>query len=153
MDPDSEGIYLTVMTSQGPQVKFIDKTVWEKPPPALPSIDRMFVDRYEDLLQASPPSPTPLTFEVSDYKASKYLWPQYWIPFIWSSPEGGVEVQVLTSGFDPLKKHTYSAMVAWNTYLESADWSLNYLNSVTPLPTQLSASQSHSYLVTKENLI
>jgi len=153
MDPDSEGFYITVMTSQGPQVKFVDKNTWEKTPPTLPRIERLFADRYEDLLQPSSPSQSPPIFESTDYKPSKYLLPQFWIPFIWNSPEGGLEVQVMTSGFDPLKKHTYSAMAAWNTYLNSADWSLNYLNSITSLPTQLTASQLHSYLVTKENLI
>ncbi len=153
MDPSTESLYLTTMTSKGPRVKYVEKNVWEATPPTLPAIERMFSDRHEELIQPLPSSEEQPPFKISDYQPGKYLWPQFWIPFIWSSPEGGVEMQVLTSGFDPLKKHSYEAMASWNTYLNEADWSINYLNSVTSLPIQLTASQSHSYLVTKDNLV
>lgn len=107
-------------------------------------------------------SPTPATspetssspkYEVSDYSPWGYLWPRYWIPFVWTSPEGGVLIQAVTSGADPLKKHNYDLMVGWNTYLEAVDWSASYVNNTTNTPIQATAAQTHSYLVTRENLI
>jgi hypothetical protein len=153
MDPETENLYATVMTATGPLVKRIEKVAWEKTPANLPHIDRLFADRNEELLQPAASDEKPKPFTVSDYSPGQYLWPHYWLPFLWTSPEGGVEIQVMTSGFDPLKKHAYSAMAAWNTYLSAADWSLDYLNNVTNLPVQLSASELHSYLVTRDNLV
>jgi hypothetical protein len=153
MDPDTENIYATTMTSVGPIVKRIEKADWEKTPASLPKIDRLLGDRYEDLIQPAPETEPPAKFETSDYEPGHYLMPRYWIPFLWSSPEGGVEIQVLTSGFDPLKKHMYDVMAAWNTYLNAADWAVGYLNNVTSLPVQFAASELHSYLVTRDNLV
>lgn len=95
--------------------------------------------------------PSTSSYPITDYEAGPYLWPRYWIPFIWTSPEGGIVFQALTSGFDPLQKHAYSAMVGWDTYARSADWSFSYLNNVTSLPIQFVGAQSHSYLVTPDN--
>ncbi|RYZ91149.1 MAG: hypothetical protein EOP06_07130, partial [Proteobacteria bacterium] len=157
MDPETQNIYATVMTAAGPLVRRIDKATWEKTPPALPKIQRMFADRYDELLKpnaedaASNADPT--KFTTTDYSPGQYLWPRYWIPFLWSSPEGGLEVQVSTSGFDPLQKHAYALSAGYNTYLGTADWSAAYQNNVTSLPVQLSAAQLHSYLVTRDNLV
>lgn len=154
LDPINEHIYTTYMTSSGPAVVRIAKENWEKTPAQLPRIQGLFVDRYKEPLKPDPASlPAEQTYASVDYSAGPYLWPRYWIPFAWTSPEGGVVFQVQTSGFDPLKKHSYDAMVGWNTYLNAADWAFGYLNNVTNLPVQISGAQSHSYLVNRDDLI
>ncbi|WP_413288870.1 hypothetical protein [Bdellovibrio sp. HCB337] len=101
---------------------------------------------------APSPSPTP-QYEITDYSPWGYLWPRYWMPFIWTSSEGGLSIQAMTSGADPLKKHNYDLMIGWNTFLEAVDWSANYVNNVTNTPIQATAAQTHSYLVTRDNLV
>lgn len=156
LDPETENLYVTYMSSAGPRVGRIAKESWEKTPQDLPRIEGLFADRYQKPLENPPPAAAaselpPL--ESKDYQPWGYLWPQYWIPFVWTSPEGGVVFQAQTSGFDPLKKHNYDLALSWNTYLKSFDWSADYLNNTTNLPLQLSAAQTHSYLVTRENLV
>jgi hypothetical protein len=151
LDPVTDNIYTTVMTSTGTQVVRIEKPDWENTPHTLPKVTPMFADHFAKPLTQSADYKPLTSFEVSDYHASDYLLPRYWIPYLWTSPEGGLVVQAITSGFDPLQKHSYSAMVDWDTYARSSDWSLGYLNNVTSLPVQLLGSQTHSYLVTPEN--
>ncbi|MGZ3748362.1 MAG: TolB family protein, partial [Pseudobdellovibrionaceae bacterium] len=158
LDPESESIYATYMSSTGPAVVMISKDEWQKTPSDLPHIQGLFADRFKDLLTPAPGTPavteTPgKKFEVMDYSPGEYLWPQYWIPYFWTSPEGGLVFQVQTSGFDPLKKHNYDLSVDWNTYLEAFDWSASYLNNVTSLPVEILGAQTHSYLVTRDNLL
>jgi hypothetical protein len=150
LDPVTEELYTTVMTADGTRVQRIEKEAWQKTPAELPKIGPLFEDRYATPLVPAVAA-SPETFKMSDYEASDYLWPHYWIPYLWTSPEGGLVLQAITSGFDPLQKHSYSAMIGWDTYARSADWSFGYLNNITALPVQLSAAQIHSYLVTPQN--
>jgi hypothetical protein len=156
LDPESEDLYVTYMSATGPSVVLIAKDIWQKTPQELPRINGLFADRYKNLLTPAPPlaETSPATkFETTDYSPWGYMWPRYWIPYLWTSPEGGLVIQAQTSGFDPLKKHSYNFLIDWNTYLQAFDWSASYLNNVTNLPVQVVAAQTHSYLVTRENLI
>ncbi len=154
LDPESENLYVTYMSAVGPTVVMIAKDDWQKTPQDLPHIDGLFADRYKTLLTAESQNAisTP-KFEVTDYSPWSYLWPRYWIPYLWTSPEGGLIIQAQTSGFDPLKKHSYDFLIDWNTYLGTFDWSTSYLNNVTNLPVQVTGAQTHSYIVTRDNLI
>lgn len=162
LDPETDNLYTTYMTANGPAVVMIAADNWKKTPADLPKIDGLFAKRYKTpLIQPPPPaasatpSPTeePAKYEVSDYSPWGYLWPRYWIPYLWTSPEGGVVVQAQTSGFDPLHRHAYDVVVDWNTYLQAFDWSLSYLNNTTNTPVQVTSAQTHSYLVEKDNLV
>ncbi|HEY8271567.1 MAG TPA: hypothetical protein VIG33_11820 [Pseudobdellovibrionaceae bacterium] len=154
LDPETENIYATYMSATGPTVVMISKDIWQKTPQELPRIHGLFADRFKTFLAPTPGSEAPATnFEVTDYSPWGYMWPHYWIPYLWTSPEGGLVIQAQTSGFDPLKKHSYSLLIDWNTYLQALDWSADYLNNVTNLPLQVLGAQTHSYLVTRDNLI
>jgi len=152
-DPESENLYVTYMSSKGPTVVMVSADSWKKTPEELPKIDRLFAKRFKEPLKPAPETVDPEKFTVSDYSPWGYLWPRYWIPYLWTSPEGGVVIQAQTSGFDPLRKHGYDIIVDWNTYLKAFDWSFSYLNNTTNLPVQVTAAQSHSYLVTRDNLV
>lgn len=157
LDPESDNLYVTYISSAGPTVVMIAADDWKKTPAELPKIDGLFAKRYKNTLAAAPtPAPaeeSPAKYEVSDYSPWGYLWPRYWIPYLWTSPEGGVVIQAQTSGFDPLHRHSYDVLIDWNTYLKAFDWSLNYLNNTTNLPIQLTGAQTHSYLVERTNLV
>lgn len=164
LDPESDNLYTTYMTANGPSVVMIAADNWKKTPAELPKIEGLFAKRYKTplLAAATPtaapagsPAPTeePPKYEVSDYSPYGYLWPRYWIPYLWTSPEGGVIVQAQTSGFDPLHRHAYDVLVDWNTYLQAFDWSFSYLNNTSNTPVQIVSAQTHSYLVEKSNLI
>jgi hypothetical protein len=157
LDPVSENLYVTYMSAMGPTVVMITKENWQKTPETLPQINGLFAARYKNpLTSISPTTPATApasTFETRDYSPWGYMWPRYWIPYLWTSPEGGLVVQAQTSGFDPLKKHSYSLLVDWNTYLQTFDWSASYLNNITNLPVQVVGAQTHSYLVTRDNLL
>lgn len=152
LDPESDNLYVTYMGSTGPRVVMIRHEDWSKTPEGLPKINGLFADRYQKPLTPAAEVPE-ATYTSTDYSPWGYLWPRYWIPYLWTSPEGGLVVQAQTSGFDPLRKHGYDVLVDWNTFLQAFDWSLNYLNNVTSLPLQISGAQSHTYFATRENLI
>lgn len=160
LDPESENLYATFMSSTGPTVVMIAATEWKKTPAELPKIDGLFAERFKtSLSSAVTPTPVPAEntpaakYEVSDYSPWGYLWPRYWIPYLWTSPEGGLVVQAQTSGFDPLRKHAYDVIIDWNTYLQAFDWNVSYLNNTTNLPVQVVGAQTHSYLVNRDNLV
>ncbi len=154
LDPQTDNLYATYMSSMGPMVVMIAADSWKKTPAALPQVDGLFAKRYQrTLVPAEMPTADETKFEVSDYSPWGYLWPRYWIPYIWTSPEGGIVIQAQTSGFDPLHRHSYDVLVDWNTYLKAFDWSVSYLNNTTNLPVQVTSAQTHSYLVERENLV
>lgn len=159
LDPETENLYTTYMSSAGPVVVAITAENWKKTPAQLPKIDGLLAKRYKEPLIAAETKTVetkpaqPEKYEVSDYSPWGYLWPRYWIPYLWTSPEGGLVIQAQTSGFDPLQRHSYDVMVDWNTYLQAFDWSMNYLNNVTDLPVQVTGAQTHSYIVDRTNLV
>ncbi|MEN0059297.1 MAG: hypothetical protein AAGB31_10730, partial [Bdellovibrio sp.] len=155
LDPVQNEIFATHMTSQGLKVAAITEKEWRKTPATLPQISPMMADRY----QKSALSETALETrrqevatilqqaKTEDYSAAGYLLPQYWFPFIsGSSSETGVVLQAQTSGFDPLKKHTYALMASWDTGLNRGSLEGLYLNQVTALPLLASLYKRSSYL-------
>lgn len=151
MDPARKDLFVTTMTSSGFKIASILKKDWQETPQELPKIAPMLGDRYPDL--ASDARATTYAKKItalsvnSDYSPYGYLWPQYWIPFAMnSSSDTGLVLQAMTSGFDPLKKHSYSLTGSWDTRLNKGSLNGFYLNQTTSLPFALSAYQRNSYL-------
>lgn len=158
IDPLRKEIFATHMTSQGLKVGAILPEEWEKTPPELPTISPLMADRYpvtaknESSTESARQALTQSTME--DYSPYGYLWPQYWMPFIaGSSSETGLILQARTSGFDPLKKHSYTLIGSWDTGLNRGSLEGSYLNQVTSLPLAVLAYQRSSYLGTISNEI
>lgn len=150
LDASRNDIFATMMTEQGHRVVTLFPEDWQKTPDRLPEIRPLYSERFAE-------SPTQQeifksTFlaeeaELEDYKAAGYLWPQYWIPFIsGSSSETGIVISAQTSGFDPLKKHSYSLLASWDTALNQGSIQGSYLNQVTHLPMMLTGYKQSSYL-------
>ncbi len=151
IDPARKDIFATTMTSKGFKIASILKSDWEQTPKELPQITPMFGDRFpavtNDAEATKAAQSAIASAEIRDYSPYGYLWPQYWIPFVvGSSSETGIVLQAMTSGFDPLKKHSYNLLGSWDTRLNKGSIQGTYLNQTTSLPFALSAYRRTSYL-------
>lgn len=158
LDPVKKEIFTTQMTSQGLRVSAILPEEWQKTPTLLPQVSSMVGDRYE-AVEKNPKAEAEAQAAVAeatveDYSPYGYLLPRYWIPFIsGSSSETGVVLQAQTSGFDPLKKHSYAIAASWDTALNKGSLLGSYLNQTTSLPVSLLAYKRSYYLGTTVNEI
>lgn len=158
LDSQQKEIFATKMTSQGLKVVAIKAVDWQSTPRELPTIEPLFADRYKNVtLNPSTQAEVQEALARStleDYSPYGYLWPQYWLPFIaGSSSESGVVISAQTSGFDPLKKHSYSLLGTWDTGLNRGSLQGSYMNQVTSLPVALLAYRRSAYLGTISNKI
>ncbi len=153
LDPVSGDLYTTQLTSAGPKVVAFASQASLATPSELPVIAPLLADRYSpQATTETTPEDLKKTYEISDYSSGSYLWPQYWIPFLASSSSSsGVVFEAMTSGFDPLKKHSYTLLGAWDTGLNRGSIQGTYLNQQTSLPVLVSLYQRNSYLVTYDN--
>lgn len=155
-DPLSKDIFATHMTSQGPKVVAIKSEEWRNAPSELPEIKGLMADRYPEVkpdekkIEGARAALNQSTLE--DYSPYGYLWPQYWMPFVsGSSSETGIILTAQTSGFDPLKKHSYTLIGSWDTGLNRGSLVGTYLNQTTALPWTALAYKRSSYLGTVSN--
>ena len=149
MDPSQKEILATAMTSNGFNIASIDKKDWHATAKSLPHVNSLLGDRYTDSAPNKNNSYklSATSAEFSEYSAAGYLWPQYWIPFVaGSTSQNGIVVQASTSGFDPLKKHSYSLIASWDSDINKASVAGSYLNQTTSLPFAISTTQRNSYL-------
>ncbi|KHD89761.1 MAG: hypothetical protein OM95_01425 [Bdellovibrio sp. ArHS] len=155
-DPLSKDLFATHMTSQGPKVVAIPASEWQNTPSQIPEVNGLMADRYP------PIAPNEKSLEearaalsqssLQDYSPYGYLWPQYWMPFVsGSSSETGIILTAQTSGFDPLKKHSYTLIGSWDTGLNRGSLLGTYLNQTTALPWTTLAYKRSSYLGTVTN--
>jgi hypothetical protein len=149
LDPRRHELFASMTTADGPKVVAITAEAWAQTPAELPMIGPLFADRYPQSEETTATAPLLTTekYKIEDYSAAGYLWPHYWIPFIsGSSSETGVVISAQTSGFDPLKKHTYGLSGSWDTGLNRGSIDGSYLNQTTRLPWTLYGSRRSSYL-------
>ncbi len=150
VDPISDAIYLTQITSKGLQVSLLNQRV--SPGSMLPQITPVFLQNQQRVnTQPSEETPSlaqPPADAFSDYRAIPFLIPHYWVPFVsTSSQNSGLLVSVQTSSMDPLQYHQYSLFGLYDTYLRRGSGGLTYVNQATPVPFALSANQTNTYLV------
>lgn len=156
IDPLRKEVFATHMTSQGLKVAAVLPKDWQATPATLPEVSSLMADRY-------PQQPVNETAneearkalsqaKVEDYSPYGYLWPQYWLPFVsGSTSETGVVITAQTSGFDPLKKHSYTFIGSYDTGLGSGSLEAAYLNQVTSVPIAALVYKRTSYLGTTAN--
>ena len=102
-------------------------------------------------LEPSPLPPPPelltskVTFEEKDYQPLRYIWPRYWIPFIYQV-EGGYIFQGSTSSADPAGRNSYSLNGSYETLTQKGSYGLSYLNQSLPVDIGLSYDKYQSYL-------
>ncbi|MCB0362149.1 MAG: hypothetical protein KDD35_05490, partial [Bdellovibrionales bacterium] len=95
------------------------------------------------------PPPGPKLNEVKmttrDFSSWPYLYPRYWVPFIYPI-EGGALFQGSTSAGDPLGKHSYLLDASYDTLTEKPSYGVHYLNATTSVDWNLSFSEVQQYL-------
>lgn len=136
INPTEPIAWVSLMTGQGFKVTQVKLKQIEGD---LPAIQNKVSERYPTEYKApSVDSADPL--KDDEYEAGSYLWPSYWIPFIaTSSSSRGIYIQAQTTGFDPLKKHQYAAVLGYDSELNKYQFSGNYINSVWATPFKLSS--------------
>ncbi|KYG67239.1 hypothetical protein AZI86_09545 [Bdellovibrio bacteriovorus] len=154
MDPVRKEIFATQMTEEGPRVVALLPKDWQKTQNRLPEITPLMADRYQapDTSKSEAEAKAAVQSATEkDYSPYGYLWPQYWLPFIsGSTTENGVILSAQTSGFDPLKKHSYTLLGTWDTGLDKGSVDGFYMNQTTSLPVLLLAANRNSYLGTPD---
>lgn len=139
-DKEQREFILTAMSSTGYKI-FRTKSLSLT---QLPTLQPLLADRYPaQTLQTQDIQPT----AVEEYSAGEYLWPRYWLPFIWSD-QNGVLISASTSSADPLMRHQYSLYAAYSTYTQAGTYSFTYVNNSTWTEWVLNAYESNSYLIT-----
>ncbi|UYL09163.1 PD40 domain-containing protein [Bdellovibrio sp. SKB1291214] len=158
LDPTLQELFATSMTSQGLKVVAYKAKDWKETPEELPQISPLLGDRYTSLSEQEKTVNQTRAEDavrhgtIEDYSAAGYLWPRFWVPFIaGSSSDTGLILQALTTGFDPLKKHSYSLTGTWDTGINRGGIDGSYVNQTTNLPFMLSAYTRSSYLGTIDN--
>lgn len=160
LDPNTKELFSTIMTSRGQKMVAFDEKSYQATQNPLPQIQPLLAERYptkeapttaatasETEAETESNTLTPEPYQIEDYTAASYLWPQYWMPFIaGSSSETGLIIQAQTSGFDPLKKHVYTLTGSWDTAVNKGSAQGTYLNHTTALPVMLSSYTRSSYL-------
>lgn len=83
--------------------------------------------------------------QEESYQPIAYLYPHYWIPFIYQV-EGGMLFQGLTSVSDPIGRNTYSLLGSYDTVTRKGSYGATYANTSLPSEIDLSYFKSYSYL-------
>ncbi|MNJ92664.1 translocation protein TolB [compost metagenome] len=147
LDPATKELFSTLMTSEGQKLVAFQEVDYSKTQAPLPAIGPLLAERYPAQETPTIPPLNQNSYFTSDYSPYGYLWPRYWMPFIaGSSSETGIILSAQTTGFDPLKKHTYSLLGAWDTAINKGSLQGTYLNQTTVLPVLLTSYTRSSYL-------
>lgn len=135
----SELVY-AYMSPEGPAIGFTPqpkgKIKTHKPP-------KLGLTLPYDRPPYTPPNVTVSPVE-KDYSPWKYLIPRYWMPYFALSTDG-LFLQASTSAFDPLSKHSYSLLGAFDTGTEKFNWAASYTNQSTRIPVTLAASDIYDF--------
>lgn len=137
--PVSNTVYATVMTSNGLQVHEMPITNIKK----LPKIINPIREKYKNVKYDQPENfNCENVCEDNESEVLKYIYPQYFIPFIsTSSRDQSLYFQIITSGQDPLMKHRYDLSIDYDTAIQQVGYNLNYLNSTQSWPINLTSAK------------
>lgn len=156
IDPLKKEIYFSNLTANGNRIAAVLPENWNKSN-SLPKVNSLLGSRYKDnsaLIQDRQKKADEALAQssVEDYAPGSYLLPRYWIPFIaGTSSDTGFILSAQTSGFDPLKKHSYTLAGTWDTAQDRGSIEMSYLNQTTSLPFAFLGFQRNSYLGTVSN--
>lgn len=101
-----------------------------------------------------PPSPLPaapkstldhVPVHEESYQPVAYLWPRYWIPFIYQV-EGGMILQGATGNSDPAGRNSYSLLGSFDTVTRKGSYGATYTNRSLPSEIGLSYAKAETYL-------
>lgn len=148
IDPLDSGLYLDQLTADGTKMYHLNNQQWEALPDSPPKVEPIVQWDYakkvkdEALAQTVPNSRVPAAREFSPWR---YLYPNYWIPFIYLVDRGTI-YQALTSFGDPMGINSFSLTGQWDTLTEKPGVSASYINNSTPVSLGVGVSDLYNYL-------
>ena len=144
-DPHRRELWVTQIADRGFEVVQVPEKNFVAAGAALPRVQPLLADRYP-VKALSPLAPTAgLLDKAEDYRAGSYLWPQYWLPFIYFDDKG-TQISASTSGFDPLGKHTYALFGSYDSATQQGSYALGYANQSFRPTLVFQTSKLSSYL-------
>lgn len=150
LDPNTKELYVTKISATGPQVIRISSDDWKQTLEKIPSIESIYSRTFSKKLDDT--TSTTFSTEKTEYSPSRYLLPNYWIPMITTSTtDPGTIFSVITSGFDPLKKHEYALNASINSSTQKGSAQASYTNHTQEWPFLVSLSKTNSYLGVSTN--
>jgi Tol biopolymer transport system component len=84
-------------------------------------------------------------FKDENYQPIEYLWPRYWIPFLYPV-YNGVYFQGATEQHDPAGINRYALSAAYDTVTKRGSYGIQYVNASLPPDIELSYIKSEQYL-------
>lgn len=141
-DPQRNEILFSEMTADGRKLRSIPFATYSPVP-----IDPVKIE----------PPPLAKTTKVKvteeSYQPLAYLWPRYWIPFLYSVENGGWLLQGATANSDPAGRNTYSIAGSYDTITKKPSYGLNYVNSSLPTDIGMSYGRSVTYLGASNRIV
>ena len=139
VDGNRKEIIYSRSTDNGGHLFFTEDKSTSNPP----QIESFVTNRWK-----SPPRGPKLS-EVSmkedDFSSWPYLYPRYWIPFLYPV-DGGVLFQGTTTAGDPLGKHTYGLDASYDTVTKKPSYGVSYVNGQTSIDWNLFYAETQDYL-------
>lgn len=150
LDPLDDSLYLTQLTGDGAKLFSLEKKQWEglpaTPPKVEPIVDWEYAkaDRQHLLARGPAEQSSLLQKKERDFSPWRYLYPNYWIPFLYVV-DGGTIYQAQTAFGDPLGINSVSVTGQWDTLTEKPGVSASYINNSLPVSLGVGVSDVHNY--------
>lgn len=143
LDPRNDQLYFTELSSDGFQLKKLtaDQRFKNKD---LPTVQPLFDDRYPNNASARTFTLTAKP-QIDDYSPWGYLIPRYWYPGFYADGKN-YYASIETGGSDPLGKHNYALLLAYDSATKEGTYQFNYLNTSYPAFIGLSLLDLYSTL-------
>lgn len=141
--------YLARMSGRGMLIEKVKTPVQSK---LLPAIQSKWDDpsRWPEFVEPEVKLADGISAEP--YAPSRYLWPQYWMPFFSLIPQG-VFVQGSLASADPLRKHVLGLDLSYDNLSNRPSLAARYTNQTTRYPMGLAFANVSSYLYGAEQVI
>ncbi len=147
IDPRTRELYYSRLRADGPRLHAAAKEAWLEQDFAPPKVGRLVdtdwpvhAEEPVESLAGEPVAPT-----AADYSAWPYMYPRYWMPFLYAIP-GGTYFSASTSAADPLGKHAYSLQASVDTLAKEPSFAGQYVNNQTRVQYAATAADVSEYV-------
>lgn len=141
IDPLTRELYFSRLHADGPRIHVASKDAWSRTMSRLPQVGPL-VDTDWPIHQEEP---IEFESERSEYSAWPYMYPRYWMPFLYVIP-GGTYLSASTSAADPLGQHQYNLQASYDTLAEKPSFAGQYVNQQTRVSYSVAAADSREYI-------
>lgn len=138
-DTNSNEAFVTRLTSRGAQIQRILPTSTSSPLPTTGLNDGYQFGSFFE------PEPEVIETESNSYQAHQYLWPQYWLPIVFSGPYGS-QYGGTVYGSDPLNFHDYYLGGYHDALANRPGFLAGYTNRQTPIVLSVNGQDTYTYV-------